>query len=154
MSQRKVVRKFKKEIDTLHEETRELSHEMFEQWLEVLELSPPFRISMELSSHGATTSHRAGIDLVLQTAFEQAKDLKRASAEEAMPTLAKQLSKVWETEAKNKGRELNLTTSVFFWAAAEHFTWQWLDQKLGTSQPGLTSTPAETLTKLKSPSKA
>lgn len=97
-----------------------------------LETATPFEISKALTEIGVSTSHRAGIEEILQqTANERVNS--GMQPEEMVREFVTHLLNHWKSELKLKDRSTDMDDFVFLLRTAWYFTCQWITTQVRIS---------------------
>lgn len=107
---------------------------------EFLENATPFEISRTLAEIGVSTSHRAGIEEILNRAvgeFTQA----GASPDEMVRGFLTGVVDHWKSELQVKGKSADMEDLVFLFQAAQHFTLNWVKVRMRADANEVLETP-------------
>ena len=96
---------------------------------EFLETATPFEISRTLAEIGVSTSYRAGIEDVLKRAADEFIKVG-ASPDEMVRGFLIQVVDQWKSELRAKGKSADMEDLVFLFQAAQHFTLNWVKDRM------------------------
>ena len=138
-SSRKKNRKFRQEIEKELRNQMELAVEDGEDFFAT---ATPFEISVKLSEQGVSTTHRAGVEAILDGQWARSSESENEElAHHSAPAtkvrvdaLLRALVGHWESERQSKGRPHEMEAKVFLILAAQHFVSVWTRLRLAENE--------------------
>jgi hypothetical protein len=107
---------------------------------EFLSTASPLEISRTLAEIGVSTSHRAGVEEILNRVVSELTQAA-ASPDEMVREFFTRIVELWKSELQIKGKPLEIEDLVFLFQTAQYFTLNWVKVRLRADVDAMPMTP-------------